>query len=128
VEQVQRFCDFQVVTRKGSAAKPHGERIENDEITTFEYNGKRFEVDICKTHRETLEDALDPFIAIAKKTEKVTAPPARNGRGRLVHKRGKATFTTKDVRKWLEEQGRPVAPSGRIAKDLVSEYEAAHAR
>lgn len=124
MEQVTRYCDFNVAGPRAKASKAHGERVPDDEPTIFEVDGVRHEVDLCGEHKQMLVDAVAPFVAVSK-----TATPvhlARNGRGRLVHKRGSATFTTKDVREWLAEQGHEVAPSGRISKDFVKMYEDAH--
>jgi hypothetical protein len=37
----------------------------------------------------------------------------------------KGAFTTKDVREWLQAQGRDVAPSGRLPEAVLKEYERA---
>jgi hypothetical protein len=125
VEQVQRFCDLPKKVR-GGGTKPHGERVPNDEPTTFAFRGVEYEVDLCAEDQAALQEALQPYIDISKKAQPVTPARLRNGRGRLVHRTQSAAFTSKDVRNWLAEQGRPVAPSGRISKGLIAEYEKAH--
>jgi hypothetical protein len=127
VEQVQRFCDLPKKVR-GGGTKPHGERVPNDEPTLFAFRGVEYEVDLCGEDQAAMQAALQPYIDIAKKAQPVPTQRQRNGRGRLVHRSKSVAFTSKDVRNWLAEQGRPVAPSGRIAKNLIEEYEAAHER
>jgi hypothetical protein len=125
VEQVQRFCDLDVTSKRGSASKKCGKRVPDDQPITFEINNKRYEVDLCEEHQADLMARLEPFIEIGKAV-RVVPRTQRDGRGRLIHQGKAQKFTSKDVRVWLEEQGRDVSSSGRIAKTLIEEYEAAH--
>lgn len=122
MEQVQRFCDFDVKAKRGEV-RPCGQRLPNDQPTSFTVFGKSYEVDICEEHQEVLRGCLAPFVDKAKKVKPVRNVET-NSRGRLVHRRGQAAFTTKDVRVWAQERGIEVAPAGRLPTSLVEDYKA----
>lgn len=109
------------VKRKGGM-EACGERIPNDAPQVFGLDGKQYEGDFCTKHQEDLRASMAPFVAVSRDTR---SRAAQTVRAALKGKKG--TFTTKDVRKWLEEQGRDVASSGRLPNELIDEYRAAHA-
>ena len=116
-QEVVRHCDMPV-GKKGNTC---GERVPDDEPMLFSFEGQDLEVDLCERHREVMARAFAPFVAIAKSKQ---TPARKSVRQVLQGKSGK--FTTKDVRRWLQEQGREVAPSGRLPNELIQEYVDAH--
>ena len=123
-QRVIRACDFDKPKRGGGTVKC-GREFDGDS-TIFDFDGRRYEVDLCEEHKAALYESMKPFTSIARASN---LPPAKtlNGRGRLVHKSRVGAFTSKDVRKWLAEQGREVAPVGRIPNSLIEEYKQAQA-
>jgi len=114
MQEIIRRCDREV---KG---QPCGERVPDDAPTTFVVNSVAYEMDICAQHYQEFFDALEPYLHIAAPTK------ARAGKAvRQVLRSKKGPFTTKDVRKWLQEQGKDVSPTGRIPNALIEEYKAA---
>lgn len=114
-QEVLRNCDYPV-DKQGTAC---GERVPNDKPTTFTLRDDQFETDLCEQHIETLDACLQPFIGVSRAVR----------RGSTLHTvlRGKrGTFTTSDVRQWLREQGKDVAPSGRLPEQFIQDYVAAH--
>lgn len=127
MEEVIKRCDFP--TGRGRNIKAHGEVVESGESTKYRFNGRDYEADLCDEHRAAFAKALEPFLAISRRSG--TALP-RNARGRAVMRaKGGKMFTTKDVRNWLEaeaEAGRGDAPSpsGRIPNSDIERYKAAN--
>jgi hypothetical protein len=118
MQEIVRLCDMPV-NQKGGGSAPHGQKVTG-EPTQFSVGGTGYEVDLCVTHRSEFDKALAPFIEAA-------SPISRTGTAvRKALKGKKGGFTTKDVRKWLSEQGREVAPSGRLPNELIEEYKTAH--
>lgn len=116
MQEVVHKCDRKIGT-KGNRC---GQRVPNDEPTRFSFNGVEYEVDLCEKHQADLADALDPYISAGEPTTTRTGTAIRRAmRGK------KGAFTTKDVREWLQAQGRDVPPSGRLANALIEEYKEA---
>lgn len=121
MEESIRRCDY-LVGRTNR--KPHMEKVEDGLPTQFRVGGKEYEADLCAEHRQALLDAVEPFVAISRRTG--TASP-RNAKGRAIMRaKGGQVFTTKDVRQWLVEQGDSVPPTGRIPNVDIDRYKEAH--
>lgn len=116
-QEVVHRCDMPV-GKKGNTC---GERVPDDEPVQFTFEGVDYDVDLCERHREVMTNAMAPFVSIAK----VRAPRTRANVRQVLRGRS-GSFTTKDVRLWLQEQGREVAPSGRLPNELIQEYVDAH--
>lgn len=113
MQEVVRRCDRSIGT-KGNRC---GERVPNDEPTSFGYRGVTYELDLCEKHQSDLDGVLEPFLHMAEPTTTKNSGAVRRAmRGK------KGAFTTKDVREWLQAQGRDVAPSGRLPNSLIEEY------
>lgn len=116
-EEIVRKCD-KPIGKKGNKC---GERVPDDTPYTYTLEGVNYEADLCERHIGDLRGCMAPFVAVSR--------PVSSRSGTTVRKalRGKqGVFTTKDVRNWLREQGRDVAPSGRLPNELIEEYVAAH--
>jgi hypothetical protein len=119
-EEIVKRCDFKV--GRGRNIKAHGEIV--DESTRFRIDGREYVVDLCDEHKGSLAECLNPFVEISRRAG--TALP-RNARGRAVMRaKGGVTFTTKDVREWLQGQNVPVSESGRVPNALIDQYKEAH--
>jgi hypothetical protein len=89
----------------------------------FSFDGVNYSIDLSKKNKSAFEKALKPYIDAAKKTggrrARSTPAPTR--------KRSSASKTDLGaVREWAAEQGIEVSTRGRIAKDVVEAYAAAH--
>jgi hypothetical protein len=121
-EEIIKRCDMPV--GRGARRKPHGVIIEDGQSTKFRVGGRDYEADLCIEHREALNEAVTPFIEIARRS---SSGLPRNARGRAIMRaRGGVPFTTKDVRKWLEEKGENPSPTGRIPNADIERYKEAH--
>ncbi|MFF7074505.1 histone-like nucleoid-structuring protein Lsr2 [Streptomyces pseudovenezuelae] len=84
---------------------------------TFSLDGVSYEVDLNPDSYQRLLDALGPFVQVGRK-----AVGSRRGGG-------KKTATGPDavkVREWAQRQGIEVNSRGRVPRDVVEKYEAAH--
>ena len=115
MQEVIHRCDYPV---RGAQC---GDAVPDNKPTTFALEAVSYEMDLCAKHKEQFESALKPYLTIAE--------PLKARAGKAVRQalkgRGGATFTTKDVRRWLQEQGREVSPTGRIPNAQIEEYRVA---
>jgi hypothetical protein len=91
----------------------------NAEEVSFGFNGVEYTIDLGKKNRGALEKALKPYLEAARKVPK-------SGRS---SRRGSAAGPSRDlnaIRSWAREQGITVSERGRIAQDVIAQYEAAH--
>lgn len=121
MEEIVKRCDYKI--GRGRNVRPHGEVVE--ESTRFRVDNREFVVDLCGEHKQSLMTCLQPFIDISRRAG--TALP-KNARGRAVMRaKGGVTFTTKDVREWLQTSGHgEVSSTGRVPNALIEEYKVAH--
>lgn len=90
------------------------------ETVTFAIDGKTFEIDLSKKNAKALRAEIDAWAQHARK-----ARPAR----RAARRRGAATTSGVDsaqVRAWANENGVAVPSRGRIPRDVLDQYAAAH--
>lgn len=110
----RRLCDF---PKDGAHC---GDAVEAA-AQEFTLNGVQYSLDLCPKHYTAFDKAITPFVdgvdPIAKKIGKAATRAVRDKTG---------TFKVKDVRLWLQGQGREIGPTGRIPGVLVEEYKAAH--
>lgn len=118
MQEVIRRCDMPV--KRGRDTAPHGEVVPDELPTQFSLEGISYAGDFCEGHRQELRNCLAPFISASTQTTSASGPVRRTLKGK------KGGFTTKDVRAWMQDQGRDVAPSGRLPNEVIEEYRAAH--
>lgn len=116
---VLKTCDFKVDKRRTKAC---GNPVPDNEPTPVTIDTTRFLMDLCDEHKQALREALLPFTSVAHDTQQRRGTQVR----KAVQTKGGQTFTTKDVRMWLQEQGREVPSAGRLSQDLLEEYKNAH--
>lgn len=117
---VRKECDFDV--QKGRKVVTCGKPVTDAEATALTIGTTRYLMDLCDEHKQLLTETLVPFTSIAYDTQQRRGTHVRKA---IQTKSGQA-FTTKDVRLWLQQQGREVTETGRLPKDLIEEYAAAH--
>ncbi|MGK3945197.1 Lsr2 family protein [Streptomyces sp. RP5T] len=93
---------------------------EGEDIAThtFSLDGVSYEVDLNPDSYQKLLDALGPFVQVGRKA----GGNSRRGGG-------KKTATAPDavkVREWAQRQGIEVNSRGRVSRDVIEKYEAAH--
>ena len=115
---ISKTCDYR---KRGTAC---GQPVPGDLSTEFALAPNSYAGDLCVEHKEALSDALAPFIEIARPGRAISAV---NSRGRkLLRGKGGKTFTTRDVRAWLVEQGKEVSEGGRLPNADIELYMTRH--
>jgi len=115
---IEKRCDFKVSAdpKEQACGKP----VPDNEETEFALAPGSYSVDLCEEHRQMLADALAQFVEIGRPSRAITSV---NSLGRKVLRgTGGLTFTSRDVRAWLLEQGREVPRSGRIPNVDIQEF------
>lgn len=98
---------------------------EDVETVTFGLFGATYEVDLSKGNQKALEDALEPFLNVARKaggaTRRTPRPSPGGGNGAL----GGSGVDAKAVRTWAAANDIEVSPRGRINAKVLERYHAA---
>ena len=84
----------------------------------FGIDGTEYEIDLSAAHSEELRQALERYVAHARRAGG-TAKSAARGR------RGSAAIDTAQVREWAKGQGIEVKDRGRVPAGIVEQYKAA---
>ncbi|WP_304524639.1 Lsr2 family protein [Dactylosporangium sp. AC04546] len=93
-------------------------------------DGVLYTIDLNAGNAQQLRDALAPFIAAATKVRRTTPQTAGrgfSGRGMMI-----ATPVRRDrdrnqaIREWAQRQGIEVSDRGRLPRDVIDRYHAAH--
>jgi hypothetical protein len=88
-----------------------------DETVIFAVDGISYEIDLNTAHANELRAALRPYTDAARKTSfRGKARPSLENKGPSSAK----------VRAWAKEQGLTVNSRGRIQREILNKYEAAH--
>jgi hypothetical protein len=88
-----------------------------DETVKFAIDGTAFEIDLSTAHAEELRQALQPFIAAARKVGGSTRRASRSSRP--------AGPSPSDVRAWAKAEGLKVSDRGRVPDELIVKFRAA---
>lgn len=118
MDVVEKRCDFKI--RTGHSERACGKVVPDNGVTEFALAPDSYSADLCEEHRQTLSDALAPFVEVGRRSRAITAV---NSHGRMVLRGvGGRTFTSQDVRKWMQEQGREVSSGGRLPNAVIQEF------
>ena len=96
---------------------------------TFRYtiDGQEYEIDLSKKNADKFRTAFKSYIDKSR-----TVEPEPVFTPRPTRRRGASTGSGRDdiaqVRAWAEANGIPVNPRGRIKKETLDQYDAAHSR
>ncbi|MFD7341769.1 Lsr2 family protein [Streptomyces violascens] len=93
---------------------------EGEDIAThtFSLDGVSYEIDLNPDSHQLLLDALAPFLKVGRKA-------GSTSRRRGSSKRTGGSDPIK-VREWAKSQGIEVNARGRVPRDVIEKYEAAH--
>lgn len=92
-----------------------------DRTVGFSLDGVGYEIDLSEKNAVELEQALAKYIGAARKVG------GRATSGRLRTTRTNVAADPRAVRAWAASNGIQVSPRGRIAVDVVKQFEAANA-
>ncbi|MGW4718237.1 histone-like nucleoid-structuring protein Lsr2 [Nocardia sp. NPDC004260] len=85
----------------------------------FSYRGTAYQIELGPESAAQLEQALAPFISVARKVKKTSKTHGAKSTAAQSDER-------KRIRKWARENGHNVAPVGRIDRDVIAAYHRAH--
>jgi hypothetical protein len=95
-----------------------------DETLKFALDGTNYEIDLSAKHADKLRSSLEKFVSSARKVGR--GHMATTGRSRT----GSGAPTRSDraqnqaIRDWAKRKGIDVSDRGRIAREIVEQYEA----
>lgn len=92
-----------------------------DQAVVFGLDGKQYVIDLSEKNAAKLRESLGKYIAVARK-ERSTSGAVRGG----ARKASASDVNTSDVREWARAEGYEVSERGRVAKDLIVKFQAAH--
>ncbi len=92
-----------------------------DTTVSFAFDGTAYEIDLNSNNAAQMRDAFAPYIGSARKAGRSVgarraAAPSRRSSGNRTH----------DLRAWARETGFTVNDRGRLSREVVDAYEAAH--
>lgn len=105
-----------------------GKVINMDDYTPVELSvrfpgeqTRNYQIDLSAKHADKLAKALEPFLANVKPVR-----GSRGGRQRVTTPTG--SEQTRAIREWAVQNGYEVAEKGRISRDVLEAFEAAHGK
>jgi hypothetical protein len=93
-----------------------------DTTVSFAFEGTAYEIDLNSNNAAKMRDAFAPYIGSARKA-------GRGGGGArraAAASRRSSGNRTNDIREWARENGFTVNDRGRLSREVVDAYEAAH--
>src|SRR5687767_6324729 len=91
------------------------------ETVTFSLDGRDMEIDLSEQHAKALRDALQPYVAGARK-----AGGTGRGRRRVGRAPARDADQIRAIRDWARQQGMDVSERGRIPAKIEEAYHAGH--
>jgi len=98
--------------------------LEAAERIYFTIRGQDFQIDLTEEHAQEFDEALEKYVKAATKIEPQQAIPITRARSRQSGGRGRDDIH--EIRAWAEANGHNVSPRGRIKKEIIEAYDAAH--
>ncbi len=93
------------------------------ETVRFVYEGREFEIDLNEEHAAELHELLAPYVEHGRRAN--GGKPSRRPRPAEGERRRRPE-ELRAIRQWAREQGLQVSERGRIAGDILAQYDAAH--
>ncbi len=94
------------------------------ETIAFGLDGSNFEIDLSKKHAAALRRALSEFVEHGRRVKSGASTNARRGPRRSDARTGPAPAI---VREWAIGRGIAVSARGRVAADIIAQYQSANA-
>jgi hypothetical protein len=97
------------------------------ETISFSYAGANYTIDLAKKNKAAFEKALKPYLDAASTTTGSSRRGTRSaGTGSRSSTRRRSGVDTAAVRAWAQESGLEVSERGRISREVMEAYQAAH--
>jgi hypothetical protein len=99
---------------------------EATQTITYMIDGQEYAIDLSEENIQRFHAALEPFVSASRHVQRQTAP-TRRGRGDGRRRSGgNGRNDISEIRAWAESQGMDVSARGRIRKEILEAYDAAH--
>src|SRR3954451_23841078 len=98
--------------------------LEAAERIYFTVRGQDFQIDLTEEHAQEFDEALEKYVQAATKLEPQQTIPITRARSR--QSGGSGRDDIHEIRMWAEANGHNVSPRGRIKKEIIKAYDAAH--
>ena len=99
---------------------------EGAQTISYTVDGQEYEIDLSEENVQRFHAAVEPFVSKSRQVERQAAP-ARRGRGDGRRRSGSSgRDDIPQIRAWAESQGMDVSGRGRIKKEVIDAYDAAH--
>lgn len=93
------------------------------ETISFSYAGSDYTIDLAKKNKAAFEKALKPYLDAATSTSSRRSSRSSSTRSSA---RRRSSVDTSAVRAWAQENGMEVSERGRISREVLEAYHAAH--
>jgi hypothetical protein len=100
---------------------------EGTETLQYTVDGQEYEIDLSKDNAGKFRTLLEPYIEKSRKVERQFMSPPRATTTRR-RSSGSGRDDIAEVRTWATAQGIEISPRGRIKKEILDQYDAAHSR
>ncbi len=100
---------------------------EGAETIKYSVDGQDYEIDLSEKNAERFRSVLKEFVDVSREVEQapvLTLTPARTTRRQGSGGSGRDDIA--QIRAWAESQGMDVSARGRIKKEIIDAYDAAH--
>ena len=94
------------------------------ETVAFGLDGSSFEIDLSKKNAAALRKALTDYVEHGRRVKRDASLAGHRNSGRAAARTGTRPA---DIREWALGRGITVSPRGRVAADVIAQYEAANA-
>lgn len=93
------------------------------QTVTFGFQGANYELELCAKHRKNFEATLNELIGSARKVSATRRSPSKAGQPRASRREENA-----EIRAWATANGLKVSERGRIAADVIEQFNARGSR
>jgi hypothetical protein len=100
---------------------------EGAETINYTVDGQEYEIDLSEKNAERFRSVLKEFIDVSRPVDRqpvMTLTPVRTGRRQSSG--GSSRDDIAQIRAWAEAHGMEVNARGRIKKEIIEAYDAAH--
>jgi hypothetical protein len=100
---------------------------EGSETLLYTVDGQEYEIDLSEENANTFRTTWQTYIQKSRPVERqVTTPTGRPTTRRRSSGSGREDIA--EIRAWAEAKGIQVSPRGRIKREIIDQYDAAHTR
>ena len=94
------------------------------ETVDFSYRGVRYQVDLTAADAKAMDQALAPYVGVARRVDPTPRPAPRRTAARVPNDAPAA----RDVRAWAVAEGITISERGRVSAEVVRRYQEAHTK